>query len=221
MLKIGITGGIGSGKSVVSRLFAQLGIPVFDSDIEARRLIDTDPAIKAQLNAAFGQVYLPGDRGLDRKKVGALVFKDAKALETLNAITHPPVIAAAKKWIADQAGIFERQKSRQQQNIGHTARLPYPSFLYVIKEAALLFESGTDKSLDFIVGIYADEATRISRIMQRDQLSEADARNRIQKQMDEDLKMGRCAAVIINDGRHLLWPQVLYWHQQFQARVLR
>lgn len=251
MLKLGITGGIGSGKSLVTSLFSQLGIPVFDSDQQARQLIDTDPEIRQALIKAFGkQIYLPPHHPtdhpgpLDRKKMGALVFQHPKALATLNAITHPPVIQAAKDWMEQQAvslAIREkkwRERAEKPQNANKTEILENPEMDsttdptlwdpgasairpigYVIKEAALLFESGTDTSLDFILGVYADKQTRIQRITLRDGLTGQAAENRIQKQMDEEEKMKRCDGVILNDGRSLLWPQVMGWHR-FLARKI-
>lgn len=221
MLKLGITGGIGSGKSVVSRLFAQLGIPVFDSDKVAKILIDTDPEIRRELISVFGDdIYLPAGKGLDRKKVGSIVFQNKKALGTLNAITHPPVILAAKKWMDQQEKTYEAKKSEwlatKNQN-RHTVIIP-PA-LYVIKEAALLFESGTNKPLDFILGVYADRGTRVRRVIQRDGLSAEAVEARMAKQMDEEKKMNLCDGIIINDGQQLLWPQVLRWHRYFTERV--
>jgi len=225
MLKIGITGGIGSGKSVVTRLFQQLGVPVFDSDAAARRLIDTDPGIIGQITQAFGpDAYLPENQGLDRKKIGSLVFQDREKLALLNEITHPPVIQAAGEWIRQRAADYDqaikdwqKQKGIHQKSGQSTPPAPVG---YIIKEAALLFESGTNTSLDFILGVYAPKDIRLERIMERDGLSYPAASNRIQQQMDEDQKMALCDGVIINDGRELLWPQVMAWHRQFQKRVL-
>jgi len=220
MLKIGITGGIGSGKSVVTALFAKLGVPVFDSDRAARELIDNDPVIRSQITAAFGPAaYLPGHQGLDRKKIGQLVFKDQDLLETLNKITHPPVIKAAENWVAAQNKVFEAKMNKWASMVpaaesSHRFTPPKPVG-YLIKEAALLFESGTHRTLDFILGVYADKATRIQRILDRDKLSREAAENRMQKQMEEHHKMKLCDGVIINDGQRLLWPQIIAWHSYF------
>ena len=222
MLKIGITGGIGSGKSVVTNLFRKLGVPIFDSDLVARSLIDSDPVIKAQIIEAFGaDAYLPGAQGLNRKKIGELVFKNQQLLATLNKITHPPVIKAAEDWVAIQNEAFESKMSKWPSRQSGTqnsaiAELDQAKPIgYLIKEAALLFESGSDSSLDFILGIYADKATRIQRVIDRDQLSFEAAESRILKQMDENEKMKRCGGVIVNNGQTLLWPQVIAWHRQF------
>lgn len=222
MLKIGITGGIGSGKSVVTNLFRKLGVPVFDSDLVARSLIDSDPVIKAQIIEAFGRdAYLPENQGLNRKKIGGLVFNNQQLLETLNKITHPPVIKAAEDWVAIQNEAFKSKMSEWSTGQSGTQNSAIADLdqakptSYLIKEAALLFESGSNRSLDFILGIYADKATRIQRIMDRDQLSFEAANSRILKQMDENEKMKRCGGVIVNNGQTLLWPQVIAWHRQF------
>lgn len=206
MLKVGITGGIGSGKSVVSGLFALLNVPVFDSDKQARELIDTDLSIRSQLIKAFGEdVYLPDGQGLDRQKVAHRVFQDKTALDTLNAITHPPVIQAAKDWTAAKEVQVESNSNA--------------SFCYVIKEAALLFEAGTHASLDFILGVYTDRQTRIQRIIRRDKLDPVQVENRMARQMDEEKKMDRCDGVILNSDEALIWPQVLAWHRYFQQEA--
>ena len=225
MLKIGITGGIGSGKSVVTRLFQQLGVPVFDSDVEAKKLIDTDPDIIRAITIAFGSdAYLPQGRGLNRKKIANLVFQDSEKLDQLNKITHPPVIQAAHDWIKQKAADYEKaiddwQKHRGLALTNGASVLPAPVG-YIIKEAALLFESGTNKPLDFILGVYAEKHIRLARIMDRDGITLQAASDRISKQMDEDQKMASCDGIIINNGQELLWPQVMSWHRKFQHRVL-
>lgn len=222
MLKIGITGGIGSGKSTVTSLFARLGVPVFDSDKVARKLIDSDSTIKNQIIRAFGpEAYLPGSGGLDRKRIGSLVFADPKKLEVLNSITHPPVIQAAADWLSYQQQQYKKYKKlwiqQRQAALVNQESLPAAPVCYVIKEAALLFESGTDRSLDFIIGIYADREVRTRRIIQRDRLNQDEAQRRIDNQMDEEQKMALCGGVIVNNGVHLLWPQVIFWHRKFQT----
>ena len=217
MLKIGITGGIGSGKSLVSSLFADLGVRVFDSDKAARQLIDTDPAIRTALIQSFGaDIYLPHDGGLDRKKMGALVFKDQKALEKLNEITHPPVIKAASAWMEQEAARISAAKAIAKYG-ARDPQLPLKAdpVSYVIKEAALLFESGSHKDLDFILSVYAPETVRVQRVMARDQVDAKAVQSRIRKQMDETSKVKASDGLIINDGKALLWPQVLGWHAHF------
>ena len=221
MLKIGITGGIGSGKSVVSKLFGLLGVPVFDSDKEARHLIDTDPDIRIQLEAAFGRsVYLPGTDGLDRKKLGALVFNDTTALERLNQITHPPVIKAAREWMRDKetefGGVWKNwilQHKGLDMDCLKNGTAPAG---YVVKEAALLFESGSYASLDFVISVYADKEIRIQRVSERDHIGYESVQARIEKQMPEAEKIALSNGVIENNPGILVWPQVLNWHAYFQ-----
>jgi dephospho-CoA kinase len=188
MLRIGITGGIGSGKSTVARIFEVLGIPVYYADTEAKRLMETDPQIRAGIEAAFGaQMYADGK--LQRSLLSAQVFSDASKLATLNAIVHPVTLSHARSWM-------ERQEAP-----------------YVMKEAALIFESGAQADLDLVLGVSAPQSLRIHRVMKRDQVSREDVLARIDKQMDESIKMKLCDAVILNNDQEALIPQVMSWHQ--------
>jgi dephospho-CoA kinase len=188
-LKVGLTGGIGSGKSVVARIFEVLGIPVYYADAAARELQNTDPVLKEQLIGLFGQdAYNEGI--FDRKYVSSLVFADSKKLEELNALVHPATIRNAAKWMAGQDAP------------------------YVIKEAALIFESGSQRDLDYVIGVTAPESLRISRTMTRDSLTSDEVRKRMEKQLQDRIKMRLCDFVIYNDESQLLVPQVLKIHDQ-------
>ena len=188
-LVIGLTGGIGSGKSVVAKIFETLGIPVYNADTEARRLMNSDPGLKAGIISLFGaKAY--GAGGLDRKYLSSIVFDDPAKLEELNRLVHPATIRDAEQW-----------RQRQQSP-------------YVIKEAALLFESGANRSLDAVIGVSAPEELRISRVMARDGISREEVMKRIQRQMDERKKMALCDQVIFNDEKELLIPQVLSIHSE-------
>ena len=188
-LVIGLTGGIGSGKSVVARIFETLGVPVYYADIEARRLMNADPGLKAGIIKLFGEkVYEAGE--LDRKYLSSIVFDDPVKLEQLNRLVHPVTIRDAEEW-----------RRRQQAP-------------YVIKEAALLFESGANRSLDAVIGVSAPEELRISRVMSRDRISKEEVMKRIQRQMDEQKKMALCDRVIFNDEKEFLVPQVLAIHTE-------
>jgi dephospho-CoA kinase len=189
MLRVGLTGGIGSGKSTVAKVFEVLGIPVYYADEAARKIINEDDALKLQIIAHFGeQAYTEGK--LNRGYIAGTVFGDARKLDALNAITHPAVIQHSESWMSKQSGP------------------------YAIREAALIFESGIDKYLDQVIGVSCPEWLRIERTTQRDQISPEEVLKRIRSQMDETEKMQRCDFIIDNDGSQMLIPQVLRLHEQ-------
>lgn len=190
MLSIGLTGGIGSGKSIVAQIFSTLGVPVLDADVLAKKIMQENAAVKAQIMDAFGaESYNP--QGLNRPYIANIVFKDPFQLQVLNAIVHPATIDAGKKWAAQQDGP------------------------YTIKEAALFFESGSAEGMDFIIGVYAPDALRIQRVMHRDQLSREQVLDRMKQQISQTIKMKLCDKVIVNDEQSLLVPQVLALHTEF------
>lgn len=193
MLKIGITGGIGAGKSTVAGIFKVLGVPVFDADTTAKNILNSDLVLREQIIAAFGsETYKNGL--LDRKYLATLVFNNPDQLAKLNALVHPATINAANVW----AKHWEEQGSP-----------------YIVKEAALLFEAGTNVGLDFIIGVTAPEDLRITRVMARDHVSREEVVKRIRHQLDDTKKMERCHIVFDNNEKVLLIPQVLALHQQF------
>ena len=190
MLKIGLTGGIGSGKTTVSQIFKILGVPVFDADTAAKEAMKNNPALKEKLIATFGAaVYV--EHKLNRKYLANIVFNDSHQLDLLNALVHPITIAAAADW-------FETQNSP-----------------YVIKEAALIFEAGAGLGLDYVIGVFAPKALRIERVMDRDHLSKEEVLSRINRQIDDEIKMKLCDFVIQNDNQVLLTKQVLELHEKF------
>jgi dephospho-CoA kinase len=183
MLKIGITGGIGSGKSLVSKIFNNYGIPIFNADNAAKFLMEKDTSLIEAIKNTFGEdIYVNGQ--LQRQQLADLVFHNKIALDKLNALVHPRVIAYGNEWHSRQNAPF------------------------TIKEAALFFESGSYKEMDFIIGVYAPLETRIARTIQRDQIDRASVLARISKQMNEDEKMKRCNFVINNYTPFALLPQV-------------
>lgn len=195
MLKIGITGSIGAGKSTVAGIFKVLGVPVFDADATAKSILNSDPELREQIIAAFGsETYKNGL--LDRKYLATLVFNNPDQLAKLNALVHPATIKAANAW----AKQWEEQGSA-----------------YIVKEAALLFEVGTNVGLDFIIGVTAPEDLRITRVMARDHVTRGEVLKRMQYQLDDTKKMERCDIVIDNNEKVLLIPQVLTLHQQFTS----
>ena len=188
MLKVGITGGIGSGKSMVCQVFETLGIPVFNADLAAKYLMDKDGRLVAEIKKLFGDnIYTT--EGLDRKRLSSIVFNDKALLERLNAIVHPATIQYGRDWM-------DRQLAP-----------------YVIKEAAIFFESGSNKDMDVMIGVYAPKRVRLLRVVERDQVSTETVLVRMEKQMDEEKKMALCDHVLTNDGSTPVIPQVLALHQ--------
>ena len=192
MLKIGLTGGIGSGKSTVAKIFETLGIPVYYADAEAKRLMNSSETLKKVIRQNFGEATYENDQ-LNRKYLAGIVFNNPEKLELLNALIHPVTINDAEQWMQQQ------------------------SAPYSIKEAALLFESGATENLDFIVGVYAPQALRIKRVMKRDGLTTDEIMKRINRQVNEEMKMKLCDFVITNNEQELLVPQVLKLHQHFSG----
>ena len=187
---IGLTGGIGSGKTTVANLFASLGIPVFNADDAAKQLMQNSPIIKNQLIQQFGdKVYEQGQ--LNKSYLASIVFADPEKLAILNSIVHPVTIQAALDWAQQQTSP------------------------YVIKEAALLFESNASEGLDFVIGVTAPLALRIERVMKRDQCTQAEVEKRMQHQISDAIKMKLCDKVIVNDDIQLITPQVIAIHEAF------
>ena len=181
---IGLTGGIGSGKSVVAKIFATIGIPVFNADEEAKRIMQTSPEIKTKLIEQFGMdIY--NESGLDKEKLASIVFDDPFQLQLLNAIVHPVTIQAAKAWAAKQTSP------------------------YVIKEAALIFESGAADGLLKVIGVTAPLSLRTHRVMQRDGITKEQVDARMRNQISDTIKMRLCDYVIENNNQQMVLPQVL------------
>lgn len=191
--QVGITGGIGSGKSTVCRIFSSLGIPVYDADTRAKELMTTDGILIEQIKKEFGTLsYLP-DGNLNRDHLRQAAFGNAERLKALNSLVHPRVAADYAKWVEAHA------------------QSPY-----LIREAALLFEAGAAAALGCVVFVHAPESIRIRRVLVRDpHRSENDIRNIIANQWPEEEKMKRADEIIHNDDNHLIIPQVLRLHQQF------
>lgn len=190
MLKVGITGGIGSGKSSVCKIFEVLGVPVYYADDRAKALMTEDQELVAGLIARFGEdTYQNGQ--LNRPYLAEKVFNDKEALAALNALVHPAVAKDALKW------------HQQHQNAPYT-----------IKEAALLFEAGSYKQLDQVIVVTAPKAIRIKRVMQRDGSTQEQVEARMDNQWPEEKKIELADHIIINDGEHELIEQVMKLHQQ-------
>ena len=185
MTTIGITGGIGSGKSVVSALFRVSGVPVYDADSESKRLLVTSSDIRRSLTALLGPaIYRPDDGTLDRALMASLIFRDADLLRRVNAIIHPAVGRHFDDW---------------------RRRLTSP---LCALESAILFESGFDRRADLRLMVYAPEPIRLQRVIARDGAAEADVRRRMAGQWSDERKAALSDAVITNDGTSALIPQV-------------
>ncbi|MFC3196958.1 dephospho-CoA kinase [Parapedobacter deserti] len=195
-LKVGITGGIGSGKSVICRMFRVLGIPIFDADTEAKRLMVDDPQLVNAISTAFGTEAYRNDGSLDRAYLAAKVFGDEDQLSRLNALVHPVVIRAGEEWAARQ-------------------QAPY-----TIKEAALLFESGSYKLNDYNVLVTAPVHLRMERVMQRDGVTAEQVETRMTRQWSDDKKERLADFSIVNDGRRAVIPQVLELDRFFRSQRL-
>ncbi len=190
-LKIGITGGIGAGKSIICNIFKVLGVPVYNADQEAKNIMHKSKEVRSSLVTEFGEAVYTDKGELDRKFLAAQVFGSEERLKILNGIVHPAVIKDAEDW------------AEQQQ------------FAYSLKEAALLFESGSYTKLDYTILVTAPEDVRIARVVGRDYITAEQVKERISKQMTDEEKVVLADFVIINDGVQALLPQVLALHTYF------
>lgn len=187
---VGLTGGIGSGKSTVGKIFSTLGVPVYNADLEARWLSDNDPVIIDGLVALFGEdIYRAGM--LQRPVLAEYVFNDADLLQKVNEIIHPVVEKHFLEWASQ---------------FGH---LPY-----VVKEAAILVENGGWQRVDHLILVVAPEELRIQRVQRRDGASYDQVQARIRNQMADSEKLKYANSVINCDEHHLVIPQVINIHQK-------
>jgi dephospho-CoA kinase len=194
-LQIGITGGIGSGKSLVCRIFQILGAPVYDADSRAKDLMTTDGILISRIKKEFGELSYRQDSSLNREYLGEKVFKDAERLKVLNGLVHPRVAEDYTQWV------------------GHHQQAPY-----VIKEAALLFEAGSYKTLDKVIVVHAPSSVRIKRVLSRDKhRTEAQVREIMKNQLPDEDTLARADFIIRNDESQLVITQVLDLHHQFLA----
>jgi dephospho-CoA kinase len=189
-LKVGITGGIGSGKSTVAKIFTLLGVPVYYADDRAKWLMVNDPILVSNIKSAFGNEAYMEEGGLNREWLAAFVFSDADRVATINTLVHPAVKADFEVWA-------------KAQNYG-----------YVLKEAALIFESGSYRELDKIINVSAPLINRIHRVLVRDpHRTEGQIHAIIEKQLPDEEKNAKADYVIKNSDNKLLIPQVLQIHE--------
>lgn len=192
MKVVGITGGIGTGKSLVCQIFSRLGVPIFESDKVVHQLYEKYPEINEKIKKEFSEDVFDKNGKLSRKKLGEIVFSDIKKLNTLNSIIHPLVKLDFEKWLKSNKG--------------------NP---YVIEEAAILFESGANEICDKIISVISPIELRICRLKERDHKSRIEIENIINKQLSDEELIKRSDFVIYNDEKQMLIPQVLKIHAGF------
>lgn len=185
MIRVGLTGGIGSGKSLVASLFEHLSVPVYHADAEAKKMLD-DPEVIREITRLFGETLLDTSGYINRQLLAAIVFTDPTKLELLNGLIHPRVKSDFLSW-CDQ----------------------YHERTYVIQEAAILFETGFDRLFDKTISVYAPRDIAVQRVIKRDHVSAGEVMNRMENQWLPEKIAGLADYVIHNDGTRMLLPQVL------------
>ena len=191
MKKIGITGGIGSGKTTVARVFEQLGIPVYHADYWAKEIMNTDPLVKQRLKEIFGNAIYNSEDKADRKRIAEIVFLDKNKLNELNSVIHPAVWLHGENWL--------------KQHVDKP---------YILKEAAILFESGGNKGVDKVIMVSAPKEIRLQRVMKRDNVTHEEVEARMANQWPDEKKIAISDFVIVNNDKQLVIPQVLEIHWQ-------
>ena len=189
MKKIGLTGGIGVGKTYVSEVFKSLGVPVFNADIEAKILMNSSKKLVELVKAEFGEdIYI--NNNLNKEKLASIVFSDKSKLDKLNSLVHPIVKDEFESWCKKQTSD------------------------YVIKEAAILFESDSHLGLDDVICVLSPLELRVKRAMKRDNSTEQEIKNRIDNQISQEEKENLSDYIIVNDGKEMLLPQIIKIHEK-------
>jgi dephospho-CoA kinase len=197
-LQVGITGGIGSGKSLVSRIFRCLGVPVYDADERAKILMSTDAELAGQIKKEFGPLSYRPDGTLDRTYLSKVTFGKSDRLERLNNLVHPRVAEDYDSWLTSNV-----------------------SFKYTLREAALLYETGSFKTINKMIVVSAPENLKIKRVLSRDaHRSREDVKAIMSSQWPDEEKLKRADFIIYNDNQHLVIPQVLMLHNQFMSATM-
>ena len=191
MLSVGISGGIGSGKSLVCTIFQVLGISVYNSDLEAKKLMETNEQVKKEIIKLLGEESYFNNLTLNRKFIAEKIFNQKELLHSLNQIVHPAVRNDAKIW---------------------SEKIPQADGYY-LRESAILFDTGIYKQLNYNILVTAPKELRIERIKSRDALSVEDITLRMNNQWDDEQKLALANFVIVNDGKNLLIPQILKIHK--------
>ncbi len=190
MIILGLTGGIGSGKSTIARIFEELGVPVYYADIEAKKFLDEEP-VKNELRKLWGNRVLDAENKVDKAVLASIVFKDEKELAKLNALIHPLLEEDFKQWV-------------QKQNAAP----------YVVKEAAILFEAGFDKNVDRVLSVTAPVEQRIARVMERDHVNRQQVLDRVSKQWTDEMRAEKSDYIIRNSDTDMVLEQVFKLHEQ-------
>ncbi len=188
MRKIGLTGGMGSGKSTAAKIFEALSVPVFYADDESKNILETNPFVKEELSSRFGPDLFPEGK-LDRSFLASQIFNNKDTLAFVNSVMHPAVADCFINWCAEQ------------------------SAPYCLKEAAILFEIGSYTQLDKTILVVADKEIRIERVMKRNDWSREEVLARMKNQWEDDLKEPLADFVIYNSEKKLLIPQILKIHE--------
>lgn len=194
-MQIGITGGIGSGKTTVCKIVESLGYPVYYADDRGRYLTDNDPGILEQIKVHFGDTVFNSDHTLDRKTLSQIVFQNNEKLALLNSIIHPAVDKDYQEWKAKQSSKF------------------------VFKEAAIMFETGMYKELEFVICVMAPEALRIKRVMERNNMTREEVEQRIANQWNDKQRLALAEAVIYADEEQLVIPQLTSIISRLEKRI--
>ena len=189
MIKLGLTGGIGSGKSTVAKVFQELGVPVYFADIEAKKFLD-EKAVIQKLVQYFGDGILEKAR-INKAALAAIVFTDEVALAKLNALIHPLLEADFRAWLNQNSEVK-----------------------YIVKEAAILFEAGFDKSVDKVLTISAPIEQRITRVMNRDGVSRKQVMDRVTKQWSDEQREAKSDYVIVNADSNMILEKILEIHKE-------
>jgi dephospho-CoA kinase len=187
MITVGITGGIGSGKTIVCRIFSELGIAVYNADAEAKQMYNLE-SVKDELKKKFGETVFDAEGNADKKKIADLIFNDEKALKEVNDLIHPLVLRHFDEWREKQTGP------------------------YVLKEAAILFESGSNSDCEKVILVTSPSETRIQRILQRDNRARKEVEQIMLRQWSDEKKIKHSDFIIANDETQLVIPQVLEIH---------
>lgn len=199
MLKIGLTGGIGTGKTTVAKIFETLKVPIYYSDYWAKYLTNNSSEIITKLKKEFGEDIYLQEGELNKTKLSSIIFSDKSNLAKVNDIIHPVVRAHFGNWVRN---------------------IEVQGFSYIIKEAAILFESGANKQVDKVIIVTSSKKLRIKRLQRRDDISADEIQKKMNSQMSEEEKISLSDYIIKNNDNEMLIPQVLELHSLFNSKLL-